>query len=535
MRLFQDVPIQKKLRRITMLTTIVALLLTGIALIVYELVIYRSAMTRELMSLADVIGANSVAALAFNDRKAAEQTLAALQKDARITQAAIFTKEGNTFAVYRRQPLDDGVIPAAPGVEGSRIEGGRLIVFHSIILDKGKIGTLYIQADTREVYTHVQTSALIVLGVLLVSSLVALILASTLEGVISRPIVNLARTVAMVSEKQDYSVRAGGSHRDELGQLIDGFNEMLAQIQQRDTALQVAQDQLEATVEHRTRQLQTALQQAEEASRHKSLFLSNMSHELRTPLNSIMGFAWLLQDPAISSLNEKQARFAKNITTSGEHLLALINDLLDLTKVEVGKVNLQLRRFLLQEAIEAALHAIRPQAEQKQQELELAINCDMLSIHADPTRFKQILYNLLSNAVKFTPVGGRIRVAARIVSGAGHQDAGGRTQEAGHKDVEPLPNAHCTQYSGECVEIAVSDTGIGIKPEDMARLFRMFTQLESALTKQFQGAGLGLALTKQLVELHGGSIWATSDGEGRGSTFTVRLPLSPQGLPERGT
>jgi signal transduction histidine kinase len=535
MRLFQDVPIQKKLRRITMLTTIVALLLTGIALIVYELVIYRSAMTRELLSLADVIGANSVAALTFNDRKAAEQTLAALRKDTRITQAAIFTNEGNAFAVYRRQPLEVGVIPVAPSAEGSRIEGEHLIVFHSIVLDKGKIGTLYIQAETREVYTHVQTSTLIVLGVLLVSSLVALILASTLEGAISQPILNLARTVTMVAEKQDYSVRATGSHRDELGQLIDGFNEMLAQIQQRDTALQAAQNQLEATVEHRTRQLQTALQQAEEASRHKSLFLSNMSHELRTPLNSIMGFAWLLQDPAISSLNEKQARFAKNITTSGEHLLALINDLLDLTKVEAGKINLQLRRFLLQEAIEAAIHAIRPQAEQKQQMLKLAMNCDMLCINADPTRFKQILYNLLSNAVKFTPVGGRIGVAVQIVSGAGHQEVESGEQGAADQDLGPLPPIPSTRYLGECVEIAVSDTGVGIKPEDMAKLFHMFTQLEPALTKQFQGAGLGLALTRQLVELHGGSISATSDGEGRGSIFTVRLPLSLQGLSERDT
>lgn len=528
MPLFRDVPIQKKLRRITILTTSVALLLTGAALIVYEFVAYRSVMTRELMSLADVIGANSVAALTFSDPMAAEGTLSALRKDSRITVAAIYTKEGRTFALYRRQVSDGDAIPAAPRADGSTFEGGRLIMFHPIILDQEKIGTLYIQADTQEAYAHVQASALIVLGVLLASSLVALFLASKLEGVISQPILNLAHTVAMVSGKQDYSVRADGSSRDELGQLIDGFNGMLAQIQQRGTALQVAHDQLEATVEHRTRQLQMALQQAEEASRHKSLFLSNVSHELRTPLNSIMGFAWLLQDPAISSLNEKQMRFAKIIATSGEHLLALINDLLDITKVEAGKINLQRQRFLLQEAIEAALHSIGPQAEQKQQVLELAINCDMLSINADPTRFKQILYNLLSNAVKFTPVGGRIKVAARIVPDVGHQKAGSNA-------VDPLPPIPYTQYPGECVEIAVSDTGIGIKPEDIVKLFHMFTQLEPALTKQFQGAGLGLALTKQLVELHGGSVWATSDGEGLGSTFTVQLPLHPTECSERDT
>lgn len=493
-----------------MLTTSVALLLTGVALIAYELVAYRSVMTRELMSLADVIGANSAAALTFNDPRAAEETLSALRKDSRITLAAIYTKQGNVFATHRRQHLEEDAIPVAPRADGSMLEGRRLIIFHPIILDQEKIGTLYIQADTQEAYARLRVSAMIVLGVLLASSLVALMLASTLEGVISQPILNLAHTAAIVSEKQDYSVRAAGSSQDELGQLIDGFNEMLTQIQRRDTALQEARDQLEATVEHRTRQLQAAKQQAEEASRHKSLFLSNMSHELRTPLNSILGFAWLLQDPTVSSLDEKQTRFARNIATSGEHLLTLINDLLDLSKVEAGKLVLQLQPFSLGEAIEAAIYAIRPQAEQKQQALELSMDGDMPVINADPTRFRQILYNLLANAVKFTPAGGRITVTARI---------GSRGEGLG---------------SGEFVEIAVSDTGIGIKSEDLAKLFQTFTQLEPALTKQFQGTGLGLALTKQLVDLHGGSIWAASEGEGRGSTFTVRLPLPSEERPETG-
>lgn len=511
-----------------MLTTSVALLLTGAALIVYELVTYRSVTTRELMSLADVIGANSAAALTFNDPKAAEETLSALRKDSRITLAAIYTKERNVFAVYRRRHLQRDAIPIVPLADGSRLEGRRLIIFHPIILDQEKIGTLYIQADTQEVYARLRVSAVIVLGVLLASSLVALFLASKLEGVISQPVLNLARTAAIVSEMQDYSVRVAGSSQDELGQLIDGFNEMLTQVQRRDIALQEARDQLEATVEHRTRQLQEAKQRAEEASRHKSLFLSNMSHELRTPLNSILGFAWLLQDPAVSSLDEKQTRFTRNIATSGEHLLTLINDLLDLSKVEAGKVVLQLQSFPLGDAIKEAIYAIRLQAEQKQQTLELSMDDDKPIIMADPTRFRQVLYNLLANAVKFTPAGGRISVTAQIISGAGHR-------EAGNQDVEPLYPVSCTLYSGDCVEIAVSDTGIGIKSEDLAKLFQIFTQLESAITKQFQGTGLGLALTKQLVELHGGSIWASSKGEGRGSTFTVRLPLSPQGLSERDT
>lgn len=527
MPLFRDVPIQKKLRRITILTTSVAVLLTGAALIVYEFVAYRSVMTRELMSIADIIGANSVAALTFNDPMAAEGTLSALRKDSRIAVAALYTKEGRTFALYRRQVSDGEVIPAAPRADGSAFEGGRLILFHPIILDYEKIGTLYIQADTQEAYARLQVSVVIVFGVLLASSLVALYLASTLEGVISKPIVNLAETAAIVSEKQDYSVRVAGSGRDELGRLIAGFNEMLAQIQRRDVAIQEARDRLEGAVEERTRQLLEAKQQAEEASRHKSLFLSNMSHELRTPLNSIIGFASLLQDPIVSSLPEKELQLMRHISTSGEHLLALINDLLDISKVEAGKLILQPQAFPLGEAIEAAVYTFRPQAAQKQQDLGLSMDHDMPIIKADPIRFKQILYNLLSNAVKFTPVGGRIKVAARIAPGVGHQ-------KAGSNDVDPLHPIPCTQYPGECVEIAVSDTGIGIRCEDLSKLFQLFTQLEPTLTKQFQGTGLGLALTKQLVELHGGTIGAASEGPGRGSTFTVRLPLPSPERPKTG-
>ena len=508
-----------------MLTTSVALLLTGVALVVYELVVYRSVMTRELMSLADVIGANSAAALTFNDPKAAEETLSALQKDSRITLAAIYTKEGKVFATYRRQLLEGDAIPVAPLADGSTIQRERLIVSHSIILDQEKIGTLYIQADTQEAYARLRVSAMIVLGVLLASSLVALFLASKLEGVISQPVLDLAHTVAVVSEMQDYSVRVSGSGQDELGQLIDGFNEMLTQVQRRDIALQEARDRLEAAVEERTCELQEAKQRAEEASRHKSLFLSNMSHELRTPLNSVIGFASLLQDPAVSSLSEKETRFARHIVMSGEHLLALINDLLDLSKVEAGKLVLQLHPFPLREAIEAAVYAIRPQVEQKQQTLELLMDDPMPLIRADATRFKQILYNLLSNAVKFTPSGGRIKVTARI---------GSRGEGIGSSEGPRLDPRPYTLDPGDFVEIAVSDTGIGIKREDLARLFQVFTQLESALTKQFQGTGLGLALTKQLVELHGGSIRAASEGEGQGSTFTVRLPLASQERSETG-
>ncbi len=207
---------------------------------------------------------------------------------------------------------------------------------------------------------------------------------------------------------------------------------------------------------------------------------------------------------------------------SGHHLLALINDLLDLSKVEAGKLELRPEPFDLRTAVATTLEELRPQAEAKGLTLELHGAEALPPVTADPVRFKQILFNLLSNAVKFTPEGGRITITARV------QGLGVRSQGA-------IPSPH-PPGPLPCLEVSVTDTGIGIKAEDLARLFQPFTQLEPVYAKRFQGTGLGLALTKQLVELHGGEIWAESEGEGRGSTFTVRLPLTPPGgacLPNR--
>ncbi|MDE2060332.1 MAG: GAF domain-containing protein [candidate division NC10 bacterium] len=262
--------------------------------------------------------------------------------------------------------------------------------------------------------------------------------------------------------------------------------------------------ELQQQVDERTQQLQEATRRAEEASRHKSVFLANMSHELRTPLNAILGFSDLLRDQAFGSLSAKQARYAHHIHTSGRHLLTLINDLLDLSKVEAGKLTLRPEPFALSEALTAALQEIHPLADPKRLTLTLDTDTVPAVLTADPIRFKQIVYNLLSNAVKFTPEDGRITVTVRIVSDAGHQEAGGGC---------------------EFVEIAVTDTGIGIAAEDLPKLFGRFSQLET--TKQSQGSGLGLALTRQLVELHGGTITAASAGPSQGSRFTVRLPMAP--------
>jgi len=283
-------------------------------------------------------------------------------------------------------------------------------------------------------------------------------------------------------------------------------------------------EELERRVEERTRELQAANLQLEDASRHKSDFLANMSHELRTPLNSILGFSEILKRRAYGSLTVEQDLYVDNIHDSGKHLLALISDLLDLSRVEAGRIELQPQPFFLPEALQAALYTIRRQAEAKGLQLSLSIDEGLSMLTADPIRFNQILYNLLSNAVKFTPDKGRIAVTAK---------RGSRGEGVGSSEASPQDAKVHTLPPGDYVEIAVADTGIGIKPEDLSKLFQRFTQLKHMTTKQHEGVGLGLALTKQLVELHGGTIRVDSDGEGRGSIFTVCLPLAElQAVPQ---
>jgi signal transduction histidine kinase len=240
--------------------------------------------------------------------------------------------------------------------------------------------------------------------------------------------------------------------------------------------------------------LKHAWESAEFANRAKSEFLANMSHELRTPLNSIIGFSEVLQDQYFGAINKKQSDYVGNILTSGKHLLSLINDILDLSKVESGKMKLELSTFSVREIVDASLLMLMDGA----QKAGISINMDLtpqadVQIKADRRKLKQILFNLISNAVKFTTMGGAVTVLV--------------------------------EREGDFINITVVDTGVGIREEDIPKLFKPFTQLESVYTKSCDGAGLGLALNKQLVELHGGKVWVESLF-GAGSRFGFSIPLT---------
>jgi signal transduction histidine kinase len=272
---------------------------------------------------------------------------------------------------------------------------------------------------------------------------------------------------------------------------------------------------LEQRVQERTRELEAANLSLLLASQHKSEFLANMSHDIRTPLNSIIGFSELLKQQGVGPLTEKQARYIGHIHNSGKHLHALVNDILDLSKVEAGRLELHCERIALPAFLEDALALVRSPAMKKQIALSLEAPADLPPVEADPVRLRQILFNLLSNAIKFTPDGGLITVAARRVNWSNGQIVD-----------SSRPIDQSTSRPIDCLEIRVTDTGIGIRPEDLGKLFREFTQLDTPAARQGDGTGLGLALCKRLVELHGGRIWASSAGEGKGSTFTVVLPFA---------
>jgi len=244
------------------------------------------------------------------------------------------------------------------------------------------------------------------------------------------------------------------------------------------------------------REIEDKSAQLEVATQHKSEFLANMSHELRTPLNAVIGFSEVLLERMFGDLNPKQDEYLQDILSSGRHLLSLINDILDLSKIEAGRMELELTTFDLPVALDNALTLVRERATRHGIRLDLAVDDRVGAVVGDERKIKQVILNLLSNAVKFTPEGGRVTVRA-------------------------LP-------AGDAVEVAVSDTGIGIAPEDREAIFEEFRQVGSDYARKREGTGLGLTLARKFVELHGGTIRVESE-VGRGSTFTVALPVGRHG------
>ncbi|MGD8258957.1 MAG: ATP-binding protein [Desulfobacterales bacterium] len=301
-----------------------------------------------------------------------------------------------------------------------------------------------------------------------------------------------------------------GDEFEELGKAFNLASQQLALFQQKNEqardALIKARDNLEEKVKARTTELAEAKEAAVTASKAKSEFLANMSHELRTPLNHILGFTELVLSKNFGDLSDTQEEFLNDVHGSSHHLLSLINDILDISKVEAGKLELQPSNVNLPDLLENCLIMIKEKALSHSIETVVNANGTPNEIVADERKLKQIMYNLLSNAAKFTPDGGKISVSA---------------QKYRPKSEDGINSESNSQ---EAIKISVSDTGIGIRHNDLNRVFNPFEQLDSSASRRFQGTGLGLSLSKQLVELHGGKIWAESKGENKGATFSFIIP-----------
>jgi signal transduction histidine kinase len=325
------------------------------------------------------------------------------------------------------------------------------------------------QADTANLIADNQIAYLdsqhLVIGVAAASIFLALLLGLVLSGSLIVPIKQVRARLAAIASG-DFSGHLDVPNRDELGALAADLNRM--------------NDQLERLY----RKLETA-------SQHKSEFLANMSHELRTPLNAVIGFSEVLQDRLFGDLNDKQAEYVGDIHTSGRHLLSLINDILDLSKVEAGRMELQLTTFALSDVLENVVALARERATRQGTSLRLEVDPSAGAVDADERKIKQVLFNLLTNALKFTARGGHVDVTAR--------------------------------GDGDEVRVSVSDDGIGIAAADHARIFEEFQQVGRSQVQE--GTGLGLALSRSFVELHGGRLWVESE-PGKGSTFTFTLPCS---------
>lgn len=501
MRILQSLPIRQKLMVIALLTTGGALLLAGLALIFLERASLRNRMAQDLKTLAAIVAENSDAALFFDSQEDAKDVLEALRPHRDIIAAALYDKNGLLFASWRRDGRQDG-FPPRPDQPGTEYRDGALVAFQPVLdVDSRKpIGTAYLRSSLAGITRRFWLQALTVGTVFIASGLASLLLASSLQRVISRPIMDLSEVALRVSEVRDYSIRAEKRSSDELGRLVDSFNEMLSQIQQRDLELQRAKEELEGRVKERTLELRQELAERQRAEqelevRNEELHQSNKelddfayiaSHDLKEPLRGIHNFSNFLLEDYGDRLDDEGRSKLETLTRLSRRMETLIDSLLHFSRL--GRVDLAVDQVDLNQTVEEVLESLGISL--REENVQVCIPKPLPTVRADRVRVGEIFQNLIVNAMRYN-------------------DKPEKRIEIGTLDgtVPPV--------------FFVRDNGIGILEKHHDSVFRIFKRLHGR-DKYGGGTGAGLTIVKKIVERHHGRIWLES-APGDGTTFYFTL------------
>jgi signal transduction histidine kinase/ActR/RegA family two-component response regulator len=454
--------VRSKLLRVVLITTVITLCVAGGFMLSADINRYKQSWTADLGTEASILAVSLAPAMAFNDHDAATRDLSALKVRPRVMAAATYSLDGTLYASFLR---NDGVpLPAHAPPPGVLTSGERVEYSHSIERNGERLGTLYLRARY-DTLGRVEDYLVIFALVTLLSMVVAIILSRRLQQGILQPLDAMAVIANAIVKRRDYSLRAKKTSDDEIGVVVDAFNNMLEEVEASAKGLR-------------------------EADRRKDEFLATLAHELRNPLAPIRHAAKMLES---RQMDETQQKWARDVISRQVRRMALLlDDLLDVSRITQGRLELKIETVSLESIVDAAVELARPLIESKRHHLSIELPPEAVMLNVDPLRISQSLANLLTNSAKYTDAQGRITVRARLLE---------------HEMV-----------------LSVSDNGIGFTPDSVANLFEMFSQGSSAVARSEGGLGIGLALVKGLVGLHGGTIVAHSPGLGQGSEFAIHLP-----------